>query len=106
MSLGARLWLGCTVMAAALQVVPARAAADLPVIFPLASADSRTAIERMPARADAVIRSQACGQEPKFVATRAELKDGNYDNQGEGFTNILIAKIHWLRTQTGPCDAK
>ena len=29
-----------------------------------------------------------------------------YDNQGEGFTNILIAKIQWGQTHKEPCEAK
>jgi hypothetical protein len=73
--LGARLWLGCAVVAAALQATPARAADPLPVVFPLASADSRIAAERTASRADAVIRSNACGQEPTFVRIRDELED-------------------------------
>jgi hypothetical protein len=85
---------------------PAWAHGHLPVTLPLASSDSRIAMERTAARADAILRSHACGHEHKFYDIRAELKDGNYDHQGEGFTSILIAKIHWLRNQTGPCEAR
>ena len=103
MGLGARLWLSCVIAAAPLQAAPSYAAEDLRLVFPLASSNSRIAAERMGARADAVIRSQACGQEPNFVSIRAELKDKKYDHQGEGFTNILIAKIQWLpHPERGP----
>src|ERR1700730_2783609 len=104
MSFGARLRLVCAVVVASLQPMPALPD-SLPVVFPLASSDSRVAAERMPARAEAVVRSQACGQEPKFARVLAELKDENYDSQGEGFATLLTAKIQWLLTQAGPCEA-
>jgi hypothetical protein len=106
MSVRARVVLCCVMVAAGLHATPTRATGHLPVLFPLASMDARVAAERATSRADAIIRSQACGQEPKFIKIRAELKDEEYEHQGEGFTNILIAKIQWLRTQAGPCEAK
>jgi hypothetical protein len=106
MRLGVHLWFGCVVMVAGLQAAPARAADDLPVLFPLASSDARVATERLAARVDAVIRSHACGHDQEYVRLRAELEDHNYEHQGEDFIPILLAKIQWLRTQPGPCEAR
>jgi hypothetical protein len=112
MILGARIVLGCAMIAAALlhPTTSARAGEPLaefvfsPAKFPLASDDSRATQDSFDARSMLVIRTNACGQEPTYAWIRAQLAHANYDNEGERLTQLLIAKIQWLLTQTGPCE--
>jgi hypothetical protein len=66
------------------------------IVFPPAPPDSATAAGKFDDRARAIVAFNACGRELDYSGLRKELQDGNYDNQGEGFTGILIAKIAWL----------
>jgi hypothetical protein len=60
--------------------------------YPTASTGSADARDGFDDRAFAVIAFNACGREADYAQFLGELKAGNFDNQGEPLTEILIAK--------------
>jgi hypothetical protein len=59
-------------------------------------------------RAEAVVRLYACGVEPKYADVRRRLMAEDFEAQGEGINEILLAKMAWLtdpRFSGGPCEA-
>jgi hypothetical protein len=51
-------------------------------------------------RAKAVIETNACGREDDYLRIRNEMRDGNFNSQGEDLGHILIAKIAYIRTHS------
>ncbi|MEP6767556.1 MAG: hypothetical protein ABJC61_02720 [Acidobacteriota bacterium] len=77
------------------------------IVFPPPAADAASAAAGFDERARAIVAYNACGRELDYSALRKEMAGGEYENQGEGFTGILIAKIAWLtdpRYVHSPCE--
>jgi Tachylectin len=66
------------------------------VELPLSKSTARESAEAFQARADVIVRGNACDSELHYYKIRAELADGEYENQGEALTGILIAKAYWV----------
>ena len=58
--------------------------------------------EQFPLRAKVVIDTNACGREDDYLRIRAEMAQGNFDNEGENLIHILVAKIAYIRAHSNP----
>jgi hypothetical protein len=66
------------------------------VSIPLASSDAISVAIRFDDRSSAIVTANACGREIDYAQHRREQRDGNFDNQGEGLLDLVIAKSEWL----------
>jgi hypothetical protein len=86
--------LACTLVFAVALPCPVLAQ---PLTFFEPSFSAAAAAAGFEARANYVIRFNACNREPEYTRLRAELAAGNFEHQGEDMTGILIAKAGHLR---------
>ena len=71
--------------------------------FPEPVPDTPTrAEEQFPNRAKVVIETNACGREDDYLRIRAEMAQGNFDNEGEDLLHILVAKVAYIRAHSNP----
>jgi len=73
-------------------------------IYPPAPSTAVQAEQAFDARKLAIVRVNACGRENDYTTFLNEIRAGNFDNQGEGLTAIVTAKIaHWYMS-LGDCE--
>src|SRR5262245_55718594 len=66
------------------------------VELPRSKSTARESAEAFQARADVIVWVNACDSELRYYQIRAELVGGEYAQQGEALTSILIAKAYWV----------
>jgi hypothetical protein len=79
------------------------------VRFPVPPNSGAAAQASQAARADIVVRANACGREEEYMAYRNQMRAYNFDHQNEDLGSILIAKTAWLAnpaTARQPCGAQ
>ena len=97
----------CTAVALAAAPTPAQPTTPT-APYPQASAGSAAASAGLAARKDWIVRHAACGREDHYVQLLAAERGGSFrESQGEGFINLLGAKVAFLRDHPGkPCLAQ
>jgi len=105
-----RLVRGLICLAVVLATASAQAQASPPLPaaapYPSASDGSAAASAGLATRKDWLVRHNACGREDRYLQLVAAERAGDFSNQGEGFINLLGAKVAFLLEHPGqPCLA-
>ncbi len=85
---------GLAALAAGLQIAAAGPAAAQGLVLPPAPETAADATSSFDARADAVLTFNGCGREAQFNEMLRQIRSGKRDKQGEGLSDIIIAKIY------------
>lgn len=75
----------------------AHIAMSKPILFPAPATTAAGADAAFGSRASAIIEANACGREIEYERTRTKMADGDFSDQGENLTSILVGKIAWIR---------
>ena len=74
------------------------------VHYPPAPSTAVQAEQAFDARKLAIVRVNACGRENDYTTFLSKVRAGNFEDQGEGLTAIVTAKIaHWYMS-LGDCE--